>query len=1123
MEADLHVDDVVVDLYDGTRAFIQAKLTARNKAFEDTVDQWCRSVTSGECRPGDELLFVVAQPTKVFLDLADALAVRRRGASLTASATKHIDRVCKLAVGHGLDGRARERLLHAAAIRALDARDNGPDEALGSACLNAAVVAAGHGRAAFIALREAAHTQAEQRTTSDLAIWRSWLTRGHLPLIADVSGTAAARLEALERVVRRYREEWSRKQDTIPLADLGLGLTSMTVPGMAKDLHASPPGQKHGRDQLVDAVRRQGRLFVVGSPGTGKTIASRAIAARWAANDRAPIPVWLRLRDLMPRLSAVGPYRIEADDLVRAAVGDTQPLLTEALLAYIARGNALLVLDALDETLERRDAVVEAVADLLSRLPAEIDVLVTSRHSCIKSAALLHLPVYELQTPWKLSDTLDQLLEAVAEQLGGEANKDEWKAEHRARIAHSRSAEPDLWRVPLLATLMVLLTTQRSAHSAPSGRAALLEEVIDSSVRLWEMRRAVPAVPDTAPALTADILVDCFDDIARLVAVHGSTSWHQAHSAVNTRLQHHWGKPAGTAAAAARHILEYWDATAGVFISDAPHGTLTARTRLFAEIGEARWAIRDPSALTAWMNEAATRRPESARLAASLSPDAAGALIARAIDSGGQLLELVHAAVQDGVGFDEALLHAYRQAQLDRLATVPDRYPPAPPHVIDLDAKRSPRAELIVLLASENLDMAQADQLIRAAAAMSHRLEAVVVALRVHQQALRRGRDLTDRELDVVQGALEALVSVSTEEIEDPAYFHGSDALVRAAVIHLLPRKPELASALANVTSHISLNTLEWLETELPRLGHAATLKSIRESSGSEVLARLARSFKDISALFELMTELDDSAVALTPGQAWHLEEAATFVDDLGIGDFAAMTPPAAARQQPDLTRSILRIALKACGYNGALISAQLRSLKKENPGRADWGLLYLPSTRTFAGQPASVTVDDDLLLDVLQHGNAWLVTLTLALAGDSPSPDSRLAEHLTPRLPALNARTRMQAARFLTHHWPDVALPGDDGAIRAGAASARAAAHADGGRHRDALPLLTDPDLLVRAQAAHRLSDIAPRDLPQLEQALATAAQQWTCLGCGTTVSADARTCGCKHARPKPRFPDQP
>ncbi|KUN35821.1 hypothetical protein AQJ30_24460 [Streptomyces longwoodensis] len=73
--------------------------------------------------------------------------------------------------------------------------------------------------------------------------------------------------------------------------------------------------------------------------------------------------------------------------------------------------------------------------------------------------------------------------------------------------------------------------------------------MIDSSVRLWEMRRAASAVPDTAPEVTADILVDCFDDIARLVAADGSAPWQRAHETVSARLDQYWGKPAGSAAA----------------------------------------------------------------------------------------------------------------------------------------------------------------------------------------------------------------------------------------------------------------------------------------------------------------------------------------------------------------------------------------------------------------------------------------------------------------------------------------------------------------------------------------------------------------------------------------------
>ncbi|MGW6769240.1 NACHT domain-containing protein [Streptomyces sp. NPDC055037] len=1114
MEADLHVDDVVVDLGDGTRAFMQAKLSAGRKAFEDTVDQWCRAVASGECKPGDELLLVVARTTGTYQSLGDALVARRGGASPTAPAARHFDRLRQLAAGRGLDASGIQRLLDAAAIRVLDARDNGPDEALGTACLNAAVVPAGHGQAAFRILRAAARTQAEQRASSDLGIWRSWLTDAHLPLTADASGSAAARLEAREQAIKRYRAEWAQNQDVLPLADLGLGLTSMTVPGMTKDLRATPPSRKNTHDRLIDAVRRQGRLFLVGRPGAGKTVASRLIAARWAASDRAPVPVWLRLRDLIPRLPATGPYRLEVRDLIGAALGDAQPLLTEALLARVEHGQALLVLDALDETLERRDAVVEAVADLLDRLPADLDVLVTSRHSCLHSAGLLRLPVYRLQDPWHLADTLDRLLIAVAEQLGGEATDAGWKAERRVRIAHSRHAEPDLWRVPLLATLIVLLIAQQPARAVPSGRAGLLQEVIDSSVRLWEMRRTTLTVPDTAPELTADVLLDCFDDIARLVAAHGSTTWRRAHSAVSDRLQQHWGKAAGTAAAAARHILEHWDATAGVFISDIPHGTLTARARLFAEIGEARWAVRNSAALTEWMDEATLERPESARLAASLSPLAADALITLAIDQGEGILDLVHAAIKDGVVFTEAALHTYRQAQLDRLTTFPDRYPPASSeHVIDLSEGKSPRAEFIIRLAGEDLDATQTEQLCAAAAAMSPRLEAVVTALRLQQRAHRNGRELTEGELDVFQAALEDLRDDDDEA--DLGRVHGSDELVRAAVTHLVPRRPETAPAVADIATHITLDTLEWLEVELPRLGHTLTLKAIRQFGGPDTLAWLAQSTLDMTALFHLLTTLDEEPVTLAWAQAWHLDEAAAFIGVLGVRTVGALKIAAAAvRQQPDLTRSLLRLTTKACGYDSTLISAQLRSLSQENPEGTNWSLLYQPSTRAPAPGHAVVPIDDDLLLRALRHGNTWLVALALTLAETAQVP-SHLGTRLVTELPTLGPRTRLRTAQFLACCWPDLPLPDDDAVVRAGAARARAVALADSLRHRDARLLLSDPDLLVREQTARGLNDIPTPELPVLKAALTVPVQQWTCLNCGTGVPAEVQDCECGHTQP--------
>lgn len=1120
MEADLHVDDVVLDLGDGARAFIQAKLSGTDKAFKATVDQWCRAITSGECRPGDELLFIVANAPSTIGRLGDALTTRRSGASLTAPATRQLDRLERLAADRGLGGSATSRLLDAAKIRVLDARDDGPDEALGAACLNAAVVPAGHGRAAFRALRAAARTQAEQRASSDLQTWFSWLTSARLPLVSDAAGVPVARLEAHRQAVIGYRQKWASEQDILPLADLGLGLTSMTVAGATDDLRAVAEAADDRRDQLVDIVRRQGRLLLVGRPGSGKTVASRLVAARWAATDPAPLPVWLRLRDLLPLLPVTGPYRIEATDLVRVAVGAAQPVQQAAVLEYVERGQALLLLDAVDEVLDRRDAVVEALADLLERLPPELDVVVTSRHSSAQAARLLHLPVYELQDPMHLSKTLEQLLYSVADRFARGEDTDVWIADRTRRIKQSRVSEPALWQVPLLATLMVLLIAQRAA-ATPTSRAVLLTEVIDSSVHRWEMRRPLPAMPDTDSAQTPDVLLDCFNDIAHLVAAAGSATWQEARDAISTRLQHHWGKPAGTAVAAARHILEYWDATAGVFISDAPQGILTARTRLFAEIGEARWALRDPRSISSWMDDvlANPERRESGRLAASLSPTAARALITRALNDSGPILDLVHDAVVDGAVFEETVLYGYRQAQLARLDAVPDHYPDPSPGAFNFSRGRSPRAELAARLAADDLDAAQTEQLITAAGGMGARQQPVIIALCAVRQASQRATALTNSELETLE---QALLAAGAEQEGPPKTPAGLDELVRAAAVHLLPLRPDITSVFVDATRHISVNTAEWLAIELPQLGRQDLCDALAARRRSPNLIRsLADTFKLIVAPFELFAEFDNTLADLSPAEAWHLDAAAAFIEILGMEEQAAMTPSYAVQQQPSLTETICRTVLQASGQNAAVVCTQLRSLRNEHPKHPDWGLLYLSSTRTPQNALVLDTLDVDIVIEALTGGNSWLVQLALRLAANAVNLEVSFGQQLLAILLALEPGVRLNTATFLSCRWPNLTLPVQDPAVRAGAARIRARALADAQRHRDAQDLLADPDLLVRKHAARFLRNASPADTAVLDAALATPAQQWTCIHCDVVMPHATECCTQRHPRPEPRLAD--
>ncbi|WP_024760916.1 NACHT domain-containing protein [Streptomyces exfoliatus] len=1120
MEADLHVDDVVVDLADGTRAFVQAKLNASDKAFKDSADQWCRAVASGECRPGDELLYIVTRSTPALDRMAEALTLHQSGASPTLASSRQLDRLRSLATDAGLDHADTDRLLAAARVRALDARDGGPDEAFGAACLNAAVVTAGHGRAAFRAMKAAARVQAEQRTASDPQQWRGWLLDAHLPLVADASGALAARLEAMDREVATYRERWAAERDVLPLADLGQGLKSMTVPGAAKALRAVTPAkdQNRGRDTLVNVVRRQGRLFLVGPPGSGKTVASHLLAAHWAGHAHAPVPLWLPLRELVPLLPPAGPYRLDPADLVRAAIGTARPLLVEALVSHVRQGNALLLLDALDEVHDRQDAVVEAVAHVLHELPAELDVVVTSRHSSAAAAAHLRLPVHELLPPEELTDTLDHLLETLAERFTDAQGRRDWIADRARRVEHSRRAERALWRVPLLATLMVLLIAERPAAALPGSRAQLLTEVIDASVRRWEMRRgSPPTMPDTDAYLTAEILIDCFDDIAHVVAAAGTASWHDAHQAVGTRLRKHWGKPPGVATAIARHTLEYWDAAAGVFITNTPQGTLTARTRLFAEIGDARWAVRDTRTLPSWM-EAALANPErreAARLAANLSPQAADSLIESALAAGDEtLLDLVHAALTDGTSFDSGALHRYREAQLARLPHVPDHYPTSPGVDFDLSAGLSPRAELAGKIAEEDLEPDQARQLIEFALGLGPKQHAVITALCIQRQATQHSGSPTSDELDIIEAGLVAAASADSQADE---YIVGADPLVRFAIEHLLPPRPHVLPHVKKAARLTTLDTYEWVETELSKLGHAGPFAEWGASNARGALRQLAEMSKSLRRVFDDLATLDVSPVQLAPAQRWHLDDAAAFIAALNLRRQSAAHILAAVGPHAELTRALLRHAAAANNIDRALLAAQLRSLRDENPQHPNWGLLYCAATRTPSLTFTHDTVDSELTFATLATGNNWLIELGLKLAGNAHTWPQGLAERLLHVLPDLDAFARLSTAGLLTYRRPDLALPRTDAVVRAGASRMRALKLAKERRHSEARDILRDPDLLVRTYAAARLRDASPDDLAVLKEALAVPPDRWTCMECEAPFPSAAERCPEGHHRPVP------
>ncbi|HTU39973.1 MAG TPA: NACHT domain-containing protein [Acidimicrobiales bacterium] len=95
------------------------------------------------------------------------------------------------------------------------------------------------------------------------------------------------------------------------------------------------------------ALRRRGRVLLVGEPGGGKSTALRTAAAHWVRRPGHPTPIVVHLQRLARRPGEM------LDALLDAAVGHVaggeRATLRAALAHELRHGRCLLLLDGLDE------------------------------------------------------------------------------------------------------------------------------------------------------------------------------------------------------------------------------------------------------------------------------------------------------------------------------------------------------------------------------------------------------------------------------------------------------------------------------------------------------------------------------------------------------------------------------------------------------------------------------------------------------------------------------------------------------------------------------------------------------------------------------------------------------
>jgi hypothetical protein len=617
-ETDDPVDDVLCECA-GRQAWIQAKhslvVGAEGDGLAPVVAQWTATVRDGLVRPGDALVLAVGGQalTKPLLLLRSALQRRRddQSGNLTAEEQNVLSLLCRQIkrVAPDLDNTAHDFLLDAAVVWHVDASDAenciiGVPVLCQHAQLGAAILYAmtdpSAGPKAFAALTTAARSFARRRSGADMLAWFTVLRDAGVTVLPDCGGPPAARFAARAETLGRYRNQLAQTAATLSLSNLGMSISRLPCPQLAEGIRVEDPAKSTNRlitsengtwSALLPAIRRRSRSLLRGLPGSGKSVALAQIAGAWAADPRAPLPLYVSLQPLVKIVRDTERLVINATLLSKAASlefpEEDRDLLVEELIDRLNKGQVVVLLDGLDECRDARHVVAESLHSWLDTVAhPDTGLVITTRDSAYSSAKILGLQELIMREPADLAMTLHHLLENLADAFAPNGSREDWITSRLRWLESAPTGGDEFWRVPLFAIMLTLLAARRAPATLPTTRARALHQVVQEVTRRWEARhRHGCRIGTFDGALAEGMLIDSFAILGFALADTGETSTPTLKVLIEKRLHEHYGLPPGVTAIDAEDVLALWD-EAGVFVATR-NGTVTVRARLFAEVAAA--------------------------------------------------------------------------------------------------------------------------------------------------------------------------------------------------------------------------------------------------------------------------------------------------------------------------------------------------------------------------------------------------------------------------------------------------------------------------------------------------------------------------------------------------------
>jgi len=1125
LETDDPVDDLRIDFTSGWTSLVQAKRRLiKGRPLNEAVAQWGLAAQQGLRPNRDRLIIATAAMSGPMTTLRQALDRYKTDlpGALTKGERAALDHLDSLLAD--LTPAQREKVRKCALIHQLDVEEPFLEQAREGGLLLAQVVSPGEALSAWHALTRIAGRAARHRGGFTVEGWFAEL-QGEGMIVSTTGDSPAAVLARRSEALGRYFSDLRRRASHVDLR--GLGGTIPPIPMADVDARVRvllDEDDSRSDADLLWAFLRRGRMVLTGLPGGGKSTAIAVAAGRLSLLSDGPLPIVASLAGIDREDHSLS-FR---DRLMRVALKDlpepSRALVREVIEERLEAGGIALLLDALDETYERRADVVMELDQFLTTVSPDVDVLLATRDVAYAQAGTLGWPHLRLLGPQDVAKTVTAIIRCGAESrlndtAPGDQAFESWVQVRQAWVDDAMRTDPLLRETPLLPVLLSLLAIERDHGTLPTGRAAVLRAVVDDVVHRREARRAARfRIGRLENGEAAHAALDGFAlEGSLLVAAGGQVAYGDLVDRLAESLRLAWGLTAGQADEAAEASVRLWDES-GIFVISGAQQTVAPRLLLFAEIGDAIAATHlSDDGLRDWVTNSLDRRSiEPVVLAAGLSGVAADGLSEIAVRQGDR--ELLLAAARTVV---EGATLTPERAQRMIAGLVSD---------VAAGDREGWRSWLAIgELPRELLDPEMLRHSASAFPAEYQTLANAIVDLKFHTR-----QDLVadpSRLLAVLR--VHRLPSLARRGDAERPRLEGMtvDQSLASTVIDaadvLLGAVAEATALIVDGLDKYSMQVHERLVHLLESRGFDHELEDERQRQ-KERFARVIKVLEQFDAdddrtLLEHLAQSE--GVPLSCRDRVRLDELADFLETLNVNDAGATRTPL-----PDM-RLLIDLVARLGNFDIAKISAQaavvLRRIDETDEAHAPFlALLDLAEKRALdhwdaiADQDAAV----DLCLRVLTWAYGSAVVAGRALWG---APIASLAapklRNLLPRVASSEHHLTLVAAvlcSLVDGPEPEVWVDSDDSFLRL--AAARLCGQVTGSHLSSAMKrLLQDADGTVRFAAVRRLADVTASDRElALRRVVDAGDPGWTCLSCRTFNEASQGSCkkeGCFRAKPHP------